>query len=49
MDFGSGALYSKHLIVVGKKAYIDEIVMNNGEIHYHERMKGIKSGCLKNN
>ena len=37
---------SQRFIALGKKCYIDELLLTNGEIDYHIRLKGVPNGSI---
>jgi hypothetical protein len=43
---GVGEIYSRKLIVLGKKAYLDCLVDSNGAEAYHIRMKGVTDKAI---
>lgn len=40
-------MYADYSIFLGKKCYCDRLILDNGKIDYHIRMKGINSETIK--
>ena len=40
-------MYADKSIFLGKKFYIDRLVLDNGLIDYHVRAKGLSTDCVK--
>ena len=40
-------LYAEESIFIRKKMYLDKLKLDNGEVDYHSRMKGIPQPCIE--